>query len=355
MSNCTSLSALNDSELLTRVVELRRREHETTLEILLHLNEIERRKLHLKLGYSSMFAYCTEHLRYSESAAGRRVQVARCVARFPEVATLLKHGDVNLSTLGLIASLLNEQTADPLLEQIRGKSQREVEEIASTFRPSIRLRDRVQRVNVRALAAPVAASPTLPREAAAPNPVLSPGPNSRCGSEPPLVVIETVSKLYIQFLADDAFMRDYNETCALLSHRVPRSSFAGVFGVLLKDFIARHSPRERSKRRERGRRDLQAPSTSVRGAGKHRSTISARTRDAVFVRDKGRCTYVGANGRRCGETRHLHIDHITPVARNGTNDPSNLRLLCARHNQLEAERTLGKELMSQHLGKRART
>ncbi len=40
-----------------------------------------------------------------------------------------------------------DQTADEFLKKICGKSQREVEEIASAFRPPIRLRDRVQRVN----------------------------------------------------------------------------------------------------------------------------------------------------------------------------------------------------------------
>ena len=77
MSN--RLSGLTDHELLARVQKLRGGERETTLEILRHLNEVERRKLHLTLGYSSMFVYCTEHLCYSESSAGRRVQSA-CIA-----------------------------------------------------------------------------------------------------------------------------------------------------------------------------------------------------------------------------------------------------------------------------------
>jgi len=69
--------------------------------------------------------------------------------------------------------------------------------------------------------------------------------------------------------------------------------------------------------------------------------IPAATRDAVFARDKGRCTYVGSNGERCAATHHLQIDHVMPYARGGTNTLGNLRLLCERHNKKEAERVFG--------------
>ena len=361
MSNHLSLSAISDHDLLARLQDLRRRERETTLEILRHLNEVERRHLHMKLGYSSMFVYCTGHLRYSESAAGRRVQAARCLRQFPQVATLLERGDINISTLGLVASLLTERTAGEILERIRGKSQRQVEEFASSFRPPIQLRDRVQRVNVAVPSTTAGAagetaappSPTEPvKEATAPlrpvpvpNPVLvNEVPNSRCGSEKSPNVPRVEPKLYIQFLADDTFMRSYNEACSLLSHRIPKASFAAVFGTVLEDFLNRHSPDRRQERRNG--RDTKAEARKPRANEGHaRRAIPARMRDAVFVRDRGQCTYVGAAGRRCSETRGLQIDHITPVARNGTNDPGNLRLLCGRHNRLEAGRVLGEDRM----------
>jgi 5-methylcytosine-specific restriction endonuclease McrA len=37
----------------------------------------------------------------------------------------------------------------------------------------------------------------------------------------------------------------------------------------------------------------------------------------------------------------LQIDHIQPVARGGANTIDNLRVLCAYHNRLEAERLMG--------------
>lgn len=333
------LSSISDKELLSRIDQLCRAERETTVAILRHLNEIERRRLHLQLGYSSMFAYCTGHLRYSESAAGRRLQVARCLLRFPEIGLFLERGEVTVVTVSQIASVLTKATANELLEKIRGKTQADVEAIASAFRPPVALRDRVQHVTV----------PASPQEATAKERLLvNPVANySHCGSEEAPNAV--VPKLYIQFLADKVFMEKYREACALLSNRIPDLSFETVFSELLKEFIARHDPKARLARREQRaavRPAAVSEKPSPRTSG--RRPIPANTRDAVFARDHSQCTYVGAGGRRCGETRRLHVDHIVPVAHGGTHDGTNLRLLCAQHNQFEAERVLGKTIMDQY-------
>jgi 5-methylcytosine-specific restriction endonuclease McrA len=66
---------------------------------------------------------------------------------------------------------------------------------------------------------------------------------------------------------------------------------------------------------------------------------------AVWGRDGGRCTFVGENGQRCPACSDLDFDHIIPVARGGKSTEDNVRLLCAAHNQLEAERTFGAGFM----------
>jgi len=142
------LSSITDRELIARLEQLRGHERDAALELLHHLNEVERRNLYLRLGYSSLFTYCVGHLCYSESDAGRRVQAARCLHRFPRVATLLKSGEINMVTLGLVANIVTESTIDQWLERIRGKSQREVEALAATVRAPITLRDRARLVNV---------------------------------------------------------------------------------------------------------------------------------------------------------------------------------------------------------------
>ena len=52
-------------------------------------------------------------------------------------------------------------------------------------------------------------------------------------------------------------------------------------------------------------------------------------RQAIYVRDGGRCTHVDQNGHRCQATQELAVHHIDGDRRN--DDPENLRLVCPQH------------------------
>lgn len=74
--------------------------------------------------------------------------------------------------------------------------------------------------------------------------------------------------------------------------------------------------------------------------------IPAQIQRAVWDRDEGRCTFVSANGTRCGAGRLLEFDHIVPVALGGHATVGNIRLRCHAHNQCEAERIFGAAFMA---------
>jgi 5-methylcytosine-specific restriction endonuclease McrA len=81
-----------------------------------------------------------------------------------------------------------------------------------------------------------------------------------------------------------------------------------------------------------GRWHLNEPWIEVGGGG--RLAIPLSIRDEISKREGERCTY-------CGATDHpLEYDHIFPVARGGTNDPSNLTLACDSCNRSKAAKTL---------------
>jgi hypothetical protein len=65
-----------------------------------------------------------------------------------------------------------------------------------------------------------------------------------------------------------------------------------------------------------------------------RRPLSASEKHAVFLRDQGRCTFVNERGERCNIDRWLHVHHIKPVSQGGTNDPTNLTVLCSAHHDL---------------------
>jgi 5-methylcytosine-specific restriction endonuclease McrA len=375
-----SLRSLSDVDILSRVRSLVSRERELTLSVLLHLNEIERRKLHLKQGYASMFDYCTSALGYSASAAARRIRTARCVARFPEVFDLLKANEVNVSTVSQVSRILNARNKSALLARIRGKSQREVEAIVAEYQPVAVLRDTVRPIVV-PVPAPVQEACTPPsgtglstpnaaaardleaceksaycRSGSAPearDEADSPdtGPASPAAAGGAMV---TEKRLLVQFTASEAFMAKLEKVRSLAWHQLPaNASLEQVLDLALDVYLEHKDPSARTERREERKRAMACPKTQgtalpdARASRRTDSIRSARqipaaVRDQVFARDKGRCTYIGSNGRRCGSTRALQVDHIEPVARGGAGTAANLRLLCAYHNRLEAERLMGR-------------
>ena len=81
MSNRFGLLSVKNAELLAGLSQLVQQGNELTAEVLAHLAELEERRLHLQLGFPSLFAYCVEALRLSEGSAGRRVAAARVCRR----------------------------------------------------------------------------------------------------------------------------------------------------------------------------------------------------------------------------------------------------------------------------------
>ena len=57
----------------------------------------------------------------------------------------------------------------------------------------------------------------------------------------------------------------------------------------------------------------------------HRRTIPTVIRAAVMQWSGGRCLV-------CGTTENVQIDHIIPVSKGGSNDITNLTVLCGTHN-----------------------
>ncbi len=366
-----NLRSLSDSIILSRVRDLATRERKATLLLIIHLNEIERRRLHLKQGYSSMFDYCTSGLGYSEPAAVRRIRTARCIARFPEVYDLLKANEVSLSTIARVSRVLTAANKDALLARVRRRPQREVDAIVAEYEPRMALRDIVRPVVVPVRAAPperpglfAACARGSAGEAAAASALAGAAFESniddgtsnsarekdayrRCDGDLRPMTFATEKRVQFQFTTSEGFREKLEKVKALAWHRLPANpSLEAVFELLIDEFIATNDPRARLKSRERrtGRSETNAPTRPARTAQRADGTsrhVPAALRDKVFVRDEDRCRFVGANGKRCTSRSALQIDHVKPFARGGGIAEDNLRLLCAHHNRLEAERLMG--------------
>ncbi len=158
------------------------------------------------------------------------------------------------------------------------------------------------------------------------------------GAESPeRVVIE--KKFKIEFTVEPEFMRDLERARSLLPTKHPkRIGLEQLFGVFLKEYLDRHDPESRMKKRKQ--------------RGENKKNVISRTKRAlkstsprVVIPTPG----AGIMARRVINARDVGIAGIR--VRNPTNavTPSKpatfRRLLCFKHNQLEAEKAYGRDHM----------
>jgi hypothetical protein len=91
--------------------------------------------------------------------------------------------------------------------------------------------------------------------------------------------------------------------------------------------------------------ECEAPRPSGTPDGHPSRKIPAVVRRAVARRDGGRCTYVSANGKRCGSREFLEFHHRDPWARNPEHTIAGISLRCRAHDQHEARRDFGERHM----------
>ena len=105
-----TLSEISNDELILRMQKLVRTERKVMHLVLIHIAEIEARKLYANLGFDGMYSYLTQGLGYSESAAYRRLQSARLLRQVPGVAEKIEDGSLNLSQLTQVQKCLKESS-----------------------------------------------------------------------------------------------------------------------------------------------------------------------------------------------------------------------------------------------------
>jgi 5-methylcytosine-specific restriction endonuclease McrA len=321
---------------MSRVDALVRQERHLTLQVLHHLIEIDRRKLYLPYGYSSLFTYCVRRLGYSESAALRRVRTARCIREHPDIGDLLESGDLTLSTVSKLTGVLTADNKNRLLSEVRGKSQREVGEVLSRYRPERAQPDRVRPVSVWTPSLGDGCKESYRRS----------GGKKLTTADANGMSLE--QRYRIEFTATREFMRKLQTMKALLYLRYPCGiGFAELFELTMDRYIDRNDPDKRLRRRRLKEEQKATQRSRARTRRKRSRHIPVATRDDIRDRDGGRCTFVGSDGVRCDATKDLQIDHIRPFAQGGQTAVNNLRLLCGKHNRLEAERVYGKKHMGQ--------
>ena len=370
------LTRLGDSALVKRLSSLAKRNRGIMAILLAYLAEVDDRGLYRASQYPSMFAYCVEELRFSEDEAYKRIRAARAGRKFPELFRAIADGRLHLTAVSLLAAHFTPENVDELIKAATGRGKADVEElIAERF--GVPSSPASLRPMIRAVAPPPpmpdAPHSTAVDEGSSCGDLLASDAEQPATSARPAdpenygqLVPEPVEGTQVQSLSQNsplylvrvtitrATLEKLRYAQALLSHSVPVNDVAQVIDRALRVLIAKLErqkfgvgARARGRSEERVRRHedrerAKGADTVHEGVSRY---IPVSVREAVWKRDKGRCTYVSITGGRCRWRRELEFDHVVPVARGGEATVENLRLRCSVHNQLEAERAFGEDFM----------
>jgi len=307
---------------------------------LAYIAEFDARRLYAPAGYSCMHAYCVRELRLSPDSASKRIQAARAARNFPALFPALAEGQLSLTAVCELAPHLSDENCAHLMERAAHLSKSDIRELLASRLGIVAHPEFVHPLpgtQLNSLHAPAhvrATSPDTETLAATDVPKQPESPEHSTEGVP-----NSAKQFLVQFTLNEIAHAKLRYAQALLSHAVPSGELADVFERALDALI----PALETKK-FRARRSGRAVKATVASADPRH--IPAHIQRAVWDRDHGRCSFVSANGVRCGADKLLEYDHIVPVAHGGQSTAGNIRLRCHAHNQYEAERIFGANHMA---------
>lgn len=338
-----SLKAMPLIVLDTHIKNLVCSERKFTDQILKAITELDLRRGYVELGFSSLFAYLTTGVGYSESSAQRRIVSARLIAKLSEpvkdaVREGLKAGALNLSQVSKLGSMVQS------IEQAN-KSKPNSKETTSTntlienLLPAIAHKDSVKTEN--AIASSVQdLFPELD--------VTSIKPDSKAKIRQGLTGQVTIT---LTLTAEQN--EKLKKVLAKKSHAIPNGDINILFEKLLDRELKNYDVKSEDISSSTAATEVKKEATvnliagnkvkSTIGSSKQPKTrrkhISIKVRRRVFAKAGHQCQFESPiTGTRCQEKNFLTVDHIMPLALGGTNEEVNFRCLCGPHNYSEARR-----------------
>lgn len=368
-----------DSELVCRLEGLVKADRALTAKLLVHLDEVEVRGLHLARSYSSMFDYCRSGLGMSEAEAYLWILASRVGRRFPLVLERLAAGALHLTAIKLLEPHLTLANHVQLLDRVRGMTKREIEVVVADLAPKPDVPARVRKLPVphgllvgpgtlQSSASQVGALPLLaagsrskvaqplaaqeaPSEPSATFALQSPRPRA---TSTPL----GEGRFELKVTLGQAAQTALDQLVELFRHQNPSGDLKVIVERALFELLETKMKQRFGHKGAAGPRAKTEPSarkTNVATAASGERSPQSRhiplaVRREVHARDAGQCTFVDRDGRRCTERGFMEVHHHnTTFARGGEATVENLRLTCAAHNRFLAEQDYGRAFVQDKL------
>lgn len=338
-----SLKELNDNELERKLLHLTHQERQLTTTILEHLKEIDERKLFAKRGYPSLFSYCTDCVGYSEGAASRRISSMRLLKECPEVRPKITNGELSLSNLARAATFFRQEKKlsisytpkekAKVLDSLSGKTQKQAEETLVNLNPRAAQISEAQRLISPEL---TQLKLTLDKETTE--------------------KLERLKQLKPEMSLNDLFSWMLLRSLKQIDPaRKPRQKVKNDLKNKVKNSVPLAPTQEslpqrkftQQKKSEKQRSPNSIPDSipdSIPNSIPNplfkplRKPLTRVQKYQVWQKAGGCCQFMDSLSNRICESKHgLEIDHIQPLILGGTDDLSNLRLLCREHHRLQTQ------------------
>lgn len=320
-----NLKHLSNSQLNEQTLVAVEKKRLSTIEVLWHLRENERRMLYAEMGFKDLKEYCVIVLKISEGSAWRRINGMRLLQEVPEVEAQIQSGDLNLTQIVKARSHFREVKASPaekreVLLSLINQSTRATERILAEKKPE----------------------------------------GSSVNSE----VIERPlrgQRLEATIVLDELFQKELEEIQILLGKPYSKLELFQMLvkeklGALKKDLNKQRPEKLRLNKRvaqpalaySRQKQIIDNSKSNLK-IKKSRYT-SQYTLRALANRDQHQCQFIDpVSGRQCSARFHLQIEHIQPFAKGGANNIENLQLLCINHNKFRALQQFGTSKMRKYI------
>ena len=281
----TTVSALSDRRLLQQLKHLTAVEHQLEIVVIDHLRELERRRLFLTLGCSSLFDYATRELGYSEAAAWRRIKAMRLCGEVEGARERMRDGSLTLNSAALLQNAFDRQER----KQSGGGrgAQAGIRPAAAPGAP-VQTGERAEEPQ----AAPVldsSARQALVEQAA--------GKSTRqvekllAGVDPELTVPTDrirplgAERWELKAVIDDDCRSGLEQLKGLLSHVDPHLTLGQLLGRVVREAVERHDPARPPRGRLTGSRAATAETSAPKDAA--RSDAVGAQRNAVSTGNAG--------------------------------------------------------------------
>jgi len=269
------------------------------------LQQIEAQFVFRELGYTSMYQYCLERHKISESRAYELIYVSRKCTEVPQLKAAIETGTVSISAAKRIGSVVTQENAELWISQAATLKQKDLERVVATANPKEAVKERVKPVAENRSMLVVGISPDLEKKLERVKELVAQSTAKPCNLEQAL---EQMAALFLE--RKDPVQR---------AERVTQKKSAAVIKPKSTCLSKVASPPKK-------------PAPAV--ARQTRSPIPAAIRHQVMLRDRGECQGKIPQGTRCGCRQWTDIHHIRPVSLGGSNDPDNLLTLCSGHHRL---------------------